>query len=141
MIDASYSTASLGQPLMPYAHPEHSFSSTSFIQPLPSAHDSSYAESDITKMNGAMAGTNVGYYYNRQTVYMPMICWTQRVICSNDIEGATIVAFGFGGQLLTMFPRTVQRFTSAGGDTPVTKSGSQYNCVSHPERCSTIVRH
>ena len=64
MIDASYSTASLGQPLtptMPYAHLEHSFSSTSFIQPLPSAHDSSYAESDITKMNGAMAGMNIGY--------------------------------------------------------------------------------
>ncbi|RIA82559.1 Sec23-binding domain of Sec16-domain-containing protein, partial [Glomus cerebriforme] len=33
-----------------------------------------------------------------------------------------IVAFGFGGKIYTMFPRTVQRFTSTDQSTPITKS-------------------
>ncbi|CAG8482485.1 1997_t:CDS:10 [Paraglomus occultum] len=108
MVAASYSTASLGQPLsptMPYAHQEHSFSSTSFIQPLPSAYD----------------GMPQAHDYNRQSTYGYDALEPVQDILERH-RGCPIVAFGFGGQLLTMFPRTVQRFTSTGGDMPVTKA-------------------
>ncbi|CAG8464514.1 870_t:CDS:2, partial [Racocetra fulgida] len=36
-------------------------------------------------------------------------------------KGCPIVAFGFGGKVFTMFPRTVQRFTSTDQSTPITK--------------------
>ncbi|CAI2177494.1 10668_t:CDS:2 [Funneliformis geosporum] len=45
---------------------------------------------------------------------------------ANDPLGRTkgcrpIIALGFGGKMFTMFPRTVQRFTSADQSTPITK--------------------
>ncbi|CAG8583915.1 4203_t:CDS:2 [Dentiscutata erythropus] len=36
-------------------------------------------------------------------------------------KGCPIVAFGFGGKVFTMFPRTVQRFTSTDQSIPITK--------------------
>ncbi|CAG8815251.1 19890_t:CDS:2, partial [Gigaspora rosea] len=36
-------------------------------------------------------------------------------------KGCPIVAFGFGGKVFTMFPRTVQRFTSTNQSIPITK--------------------
>ncbi|CAG8490049.1 7141_t:CDS:2 [Funneliformis caledonium] len=52
---------------------------------------------------------------------------TDDVNAVNDPLGRTkgcrpIIAFGFGGKMFTMFPRTVQRFTSTDQSTPITKS-------------------
>ncbi|CAG8527417.1 9166_t:CDS:2, partial [Ambispora leptoticha] len=37
-------------------------------------------------------------------------------------RGCPVIAFGFGGHIFTMFPRTVQRFTSTDQSIPITKS-------------------
>ncbi|GES88543.1 Sec23-binding domain of Sec16-domain-containing protein [Rhizophagus clarus] len=97
---------------LPYSHSQASYSTSSFT---------SYGN-QLTSMNDAQYGTGVvldthqldqQQYYGSDDMNDPL---------GRSKGCRPIVAFGFGGKIYTMFPRTVQRFTSPEHSTPITKS-------------------
>jgi hypothetical protein len=94
---------------LPYNHSQASYSASSFASysnHSTSVNDTQYPDTHQLDQQ----------YYG-----------TDDVSAINDFLGRSkgcrpIVAFGFGGKIYTMFPRTVQRFTSTDQSTPITKS-------------------
>ncbi|CAB4447046.1 unnamed protein product [Rhizophagus irregularis] len=91
-------------------------------QPLPYSHSqASYSASSFASYGNQLTSTNDTQYPERDTgVILDTYHLGQQYYSSDDINDPLgrskgcrpIVAFGFGGKIYTMFPRTVQRFTN-----------------------------
>ncbi|CAG8519639.1 14042_t:CDS:2 [Acaulospora colombiana] len=100
-------------------HPKHSMSFPPYALSQGSHSTSSFASfgyhssSPVSEAQNA-SGLPPQWQYNTEA--------TSEI---NDPLGRTkghpVVAFGFGGKIFTMFPRTVQRFTSSTQNMPITK--------------------
>jgi hypothetical protein len=94
---------------LPYSHSQASYSVTSFTSygnQLTSMNDTQYPVLDTHQLDQQQ-------YYSSDDINDPL---------GRSKGCRPIVAFGFGGKIYTMFPRTVQRFTSTDHSTPITKS-------------------
>ncbi|KAG9295948.1 hypothetical protein G9A89_011800 [Geosiphon pyriformis] len=111
-------------PLVPpttsYIHPQDSFSAESFNYPIAAMIPNMQSPYSIPPFD---QGNTNGIYYDGQNYQEPINVYGNDAV--NDplqrCKGCPIIAFGFGGQILTMFPRRVQRFTSAEQHMPITK--------------------
>ncbi|CAG8481499.1 5347_t:CDS:2 [Ambispora gerdemannii] len=71
---------------------------------------------EINQINGGFDSQQNYYEHNQSYSNDTVIDPLQRS------RGCPVIAFGFGGHIFTMFPRTVQRFTSTDQSIPITKS-------------------